>query len=111
MYYPEDLREDTTAHPSPTTLSLPPPEQSLTTQEPSQGVELPAGAKKEKKRGSDGLSDRRKSEGEGKEKTKNKADANPSEDALTIGDMVSKAKATESKSKIDSKKDCHQSQT
>ena len=37
--------------------------------------------------------------------------ANPSEDALTIEDMVSKAKTTESKSKIDSKKDSHQSQT
>ena len=47
----------------------------------------------------------------GKEKAKNKADANPSKDALTIGDMVSKAKATESKSKIDSKKNSHQSQT
>ena len=52
-----------------------------------------------------------KAKEKGKEKTKNKADANPSEDALTIGDMVSKAKATKSKSKIDSKKDCHQSQT
>ena len=46
-----------------------------------------------------------------KEKAKGKADANPSEDALTIEDMVSKAKATKSKSKIDSKKDFHQSQT
>ena len=46
----------------------------------------------------------------GKEKAKNKANANPSEDALTIGDMVFKVKATESKSKIDSKKDSHQSQ-
>ena len=46
-----------------------------------------------------------------KEKAKNKADANPYEDALIIGDMVSKAKTTESKSKIDSKKDSHQSQT
>ena len=45
-----------------------------------------------------------------KEKAKSKADANPSEDALTIEDMVSKAKATESKSKIGSKKDFHQSQ-
>ena len=44
-----------------------------------------------------------------KEKAKGKADANPSEDALTIEDMVSKAKAAESKSKIDSKKDSHQS--
>ena len=47
----------------------------------------------------------------GKEKAKKKADANPSEDALTIGDMVSKTKTTESKSKIDSKKDSHQLQT
>ena len=46
-----------------------------------------------------------------KEKTKGKADANPSEDALTIEDMMSKAKTIESKSKIDSKKNSHQSQT
>ena len=38
-------------------------------------------------------------------------DANPSEDALTIEDMVSKAKAAESKSRIDSKKNSHQSKT
>ena len=46
-----------------------------------------------------------------KEKAKGKADANPSEDALTIEDMVSKAKATKFKSKVDSKKDSHQSPT
>ena len=46
-----------------------------------------------------------------KEKARGKVDANPSEDALTIEDMVSKAKAAESKSKIDFKKDSHQSQT
>ena len=51
-----------------------------------------------------------KAKEKGKEKAKNKADANPSEDALIIEDMVSKAKATKSKSKIDSKKDSHQSQ-
>ena len=51
-----------------------------------------------------------KVKGKGKEKAKSKTDANPSEDALTIGDKVSKAKTTESKSKIDSKKDSHQSQ-
>ena len=45
----------------------------------------------------------------GKEKGQNKANANPSEDALTIGDMVFKAKIAGSKSKIDSKKDSHQS--
>ena len=38
-------------------------------------------------------------------------DANPTEDALTIEDMMSKAKAAESKSRIDSKKDSHQSKT
>ena len=43
------------------------------------------------------------------EKAKGKADANPSEDTLTIEDMVSKAKAVKSKSNIDSKKDSHQS--
>ena len=46
-----------------------------------------------------------------KEKAKGKADANPSEDALTIEDMVSKAKAAKFKSKVDSKKDSHQSPT
>ena len=46
-----------------------------------------------------------------KEKAKGKANTNPSEDALTIEDMVSKAKAAESKSRIDFKKDSHQSQT
>ena len=65
MYYLEDLRENITAPPPPATLSLLPLEQSLTTQEPSQGAELPARAEKEKKEGSGGLSDRRESKGEG----------------------------------------------
>ena len=115
VYYPKDFRENTTAPPPPAALPLPlpPPEQSLTTQEPSQGAEVPTGAKKEKN-GAMVVSrteEKAKEKEKGKEKAKNKADANPSEDALTIGDMVSKAKATESKSKIDSKKDSHQSQT
>ena len=38
-------------------------------------------------------------------------DANPSNDALTIENMMSKAKAAESKSKIDSKKDSYQLKT
>ena len=38
-------------------------------------------------------------------------DVNPFEDALTIEDMMSKAKAAESKSRIDFKKDSHQSKT
>ena len=115
MYYPEDFRENLTAPPPLTALPFPPPEQSLTTQEPSHGAEVPARAEKEKNeivvasRTEEKAKDKEKEKG--KEKAKNKADANPSEDALTIGDMVSKAKATESKSKIDSKKDSHQSQT
>ena len=52
---------------------------------------------------------RREAKEKAKEKAKGKADANPSEDALTIEDMVSKAKAAESNSKIDSKKDSYQS--
>ena len=114
VYYPKDLRENTTATPPPTTLPFPPPEQSLTTQEPSKGAKVPAGPEK-KKNGAVVVSrteEKVKENEKGKEKEKNKVDANPFEDALTIGDMVSKAKATESKSKINSKKeDSHQSQT
>ena len=114
VYYPKDLRENTTATPHPTTLPFPPPEQSLTTQEPSQGVEVPTGAEKEKKGAlvASRTEEKAKENEKRKEKAKNKTDANPSKDAFTIGDMVSKAKATESKSKINSKKeDSHQSQT
>ena len=113
MYYPKDLKENTTALPPPAALPLPPPEQSLTTQEPSQDTEVPAGAEKEKNGAvvASRTEEKTKEKEKGKEKAKNKADANPSENALTIGDMVSKAKAAESKSKIDSKKDSYQSQT
>ena len=111
VYYPEDIREDTTAPPPPAALHLPPPKQSLTIQEPSQGAELPAGAIKEKKGEVMASRIEEKVKEKGKEKAKNKVDANSFDDALTIGDMVSKAKATKSKSKINSKKDSHQSQT
>ena len=107
VYYPEDIREDPTALPSLIALPLPPPEQPLTTQGPFQGIEIPVEAQKEKK-GDVGVS---RLEEKVKEKAKSKVDANPSEDALTIEDLVSKAKAAKSKSKIDSKKDSHQSQT
>ena len=109
MYYLEDIREDIAIPPLPVALPLPPPKQSLHTQEPSQGSELPAGAEKEKKREVVASRIEEKAKEKGKEKAKNKANANPSEDALTIGDMVSKAKAIESKSKIDSEKDSRQS--
>ena len=108
VYYPEDIREDPTAFPPPATFLLSPPEQPFTTQDPSRGTEIPVGVQKEK-RGDLGVS-------RPDEKVKDKgvqplANANPSEDTFTIGDMVSKAKATESKSKTDSEKDSHQSQT
>ena len=57
------------------------------------------------------IEEKAKEREKGKEKAKNKANAHPFEGTLTIGDMVSKAKAVESKSKIDSKKYSHQSQT
>ena len=115
VYYPEDLRENTTAPPPLVTLPLPLPEQSLITQKPSQDGKVPAGAEKEKK-GEMVASQteekaKKKEKEKRKEKAKNKSDANPSEDALTIGAMVSEAKAIESKSKIDSKTNSHQSQT
>ena len=113
MYYLEDLRENITTPPRPTALPLPRPKQSLTTQEPSQDTEVPAGAEKDKNGAvvASRTEEKAKEKKKGKEKAKNKADANPSKDALTIGDMVSKAKAAKSKSKIDSKKDSYQSQT
>ena len=111
VYYPEDIREDPTALPPPAALPLPPPEQPPTTQDPSQGTEIPVGVPKEKK-GDVGVSrPKEKSKEKVKEKAKGKVDANPSKDALTIEVMVSKVKSAESKSKIDSKKDSHQSQT
>ena len=110
MYYLKDIIEDTTAPPPPAALPLPPPEQSITTQELSQGAKLPAGAEKEKKGEVVASQIEEKTKEKGKEKANNKADANPFEDSLTIGDMVSKGKVTESKSKIDSKKDSHQLQ-
>ena len=111
VYYPEDLRENTTTPPPPAVLPLPPFDESLPAQKPSQDTEVPIGVEKEKN-GAVVVSwteEKAKEKKKGKEKGQNKADANPSEDALTIGDMVSKAKVAGSKSKIDSKKDSHQS--
>ena len=108
VYYPEDIREDPTALSPPTAFPLPPPEEPLTTQDPSQGIEIPTGVQKEK-RGDVGVSrPEEKAKGKGVQPP---ADSNPSEDAFTIGDMVSKAKAAESKSKVNSKQDSHQSKT
>ena len=111
VYYPEDLRENTTAPPPLAALPLPHFEQSLPAQKPFQDTEVPVGAEKEKNGAvvTSRIDEKAKEKEKKKEKGKNKADANPSEDALIIGDMVSKAKVAESKSKIDSKKDSHQS--
>ena len=94
MYYPEDLRENTIAPPPSAALPFPSPGQSLTTQEPSQDTEVPAGAEKEKNGAvvASRTEEKAKEKEKGKEKAKNKTNANPSEDALTIRDMVSKAK-------------------
>ena len=48
VYYPEDIREDPTTLPPLAALPLPPPEQPLTTRNPSQGIKIPAGVQKEK---------------------------------------------------------------
>ena len=50
VYYPEDLRENTTTPLPLTALLLPPLEQSLPDQKPSQDTEVPVGAEKEKNR-------------------------------------------------------------
>ena len=49
VYYLEDIREDPTAFPHLAALPLPPPEQPLTTQDPSQGIEISAGVPKRKR--------------------------------------------------------------
>ena len=108
VYYLEDIRKDPTAFPPPAALPLPPPEQPLTTQDPSQGIEIPTRVQKEK-RGDVGIS-RPDEKAKGK-RVQPPIDANPSDDALTIEDMMSKAEASKSKSKIDSKKDSYQLQT
>ena len=80
VYHPEDIREDPTALPPLAALPLPPPEQPIIIQDPSQGIEILVGVQKEKK-GDVGVS---QPEEKVKEKAKSKTDANPSEDAFTI---------------------------
>ena len=80
VYYPEDIGEDPTALPPPIALPLPPLEQPLTTQDPSQGIEILAGVQKEKK-GDVGVS---RPEEKAKEKAKSKANANPPEAPLQL---------------------------
>ena len=108
VYYPEDLREDKTPPPPPATLPLLPPNEPLPAQKSSQDSELPIRAEKEEQeKEKEKVKEKEKAKEKEKEKNEeqNNADANPSEDALTIGDMVSKVKVAGSKSNIDSKKD------
>ena len=106
VYYPEDLRENPTPPPPPATIPLPPPNEPLPVQKSSQDSELPIRVEKEKEQEKE--KEKAKEKEKEKKKEQNKADVNPSEDALTIGDMVSKVKVARSKSKIDSKKDSQQ---
>ena len=106
MYYPEDLRENTTPPPPPAILPLPPLNEPLPAQKSSQDSELPIGVEKEKEQEKE--KEKTKEKEKEKKKEQNKADTNPSEDALTIEDMVSMVKVVGSKSKIDSKKDSQQ---
>ena len=111
VYYLEDLREHPTPPPPPANLPLPPHNEPLPAQKPPQDTEVSIRAEKEKNGVAVASQKEEKAKEKEKEKKKeqNKADANPSEDALTVGDMVFKAKVAGSKSKIDSKKDYHQS--
>ena len=113
LYYLEDLRENTMTPPPPAALLPTPPNEPLPVQKSSQDTKIPIGTEKEKNGGVVASwteeKAKEKEKGKGKEKEQNKADANPSQDALTIGDMVSKVKVVGSKFKIDSKKDAHQS--
>ena len=106
VYYPEDLREDPTPPPPLVNIPPPPPNEPLLAQKSSQDSELPIGVEKEKEQEKE--KEKAKEKEKEKKKEQNKADTNPSKDALTIGDMVSKVKVAGSKSKIDSKKDSQQ---
>ena len=105
MYYPEDLREEPNPSP-PATIPPLPPNEPLPAQKPSQDSKLPIGVEKEKKQEKE--KEKAKEKEKETKKEQDKGDTNPSEDALTIEDMVSKVKIDGSKSKIDSKKDSQQ---
>ena len=89
VYFSEDIREDPTAPPPPTTLPHSLPKQPPIVQDPSLNVEVPTGATKEK----EGIVGNSQPEDKGKDKrVQPPTKANPSEDDLTIKDVVSKVK-------------------
>ena len=105
VYFSEDIREDPTAPPPLTVLPHSLPEQPPIIQDPSLNVEVLTGAMKEK----EGIVGNSQPEDKGKDKgVQPPTEANPSEDDLTIKDVVSKVKGVEPKSKVDTKKDSHQ---
>ena len=89
VYFSEDIREDPTAPPPPTALPHSLPKQPPIVQDPSLNVEVPTGATKEK----EGIVGNSQPEDKGKDKgVQPPTKANPSEDDLTIKDVVSKVK-------------------
>ena len=104
VYFPKDIREDLIA-PLPL-VALPHflPEQPFIVQDPSLNAEVPTGVAKEKEGvvGNSRPEDKRKDKG-----IQPPTEANPSEDDLTIKDVVSKVKGAKPKSKVDTKKDSH----
>ena len=105
VYFSEDIREDPTAPPPLTALPHSLPEQPPILQDPSLNVEVLTRATKEK----EGIVGNSQPEDKGKDKrVQLPTEANPSEDDLTIKDVVSKVKGAEPKSKVDTKNDSHQ---
>ena len=105
IYFLEDIREGPIAPLPPAAFPPFPPVQPFIVQDPSLGVEVLTGAIKEK----EGVVGKSRPEDKVKDKgVQPPTEANPSEDDLTIKDMVSKAKGAESKSKVDTKKGSHQ---
>ena len=96
IFFPEDIREDPTMLPPLTALPLSPPQQSPTIQAPSLDAEVPTGAVKNKEDFMGGPRPKGEDKGKGVQPP---TEANPSKDALTIKDVVSKTKAAKSKSK------------
>ena len=82
IFFPEHIREAPTDLPTTIALSLPPPEQVSDTQVIAVGAEIPIGVV-----------------GKGKEVLSSAKDI-PVEDSLNIKDVVSQAKAAESKSGV-----------
>ena len=97
IFFPEDIQEVPATLPPPTVLPPLPPVQLPSIQAPSSVAEVSTGAGKSKEDGKRGPQPEEK----GKDKeVQPSTKANCSKDALTIRDMVSKAKDVEPNSKV-----------